>query len=342
MKYTYPPEYHKFRCIADSCPDSCCTDWEIVLDAESENRYRQQNGNLGKRLHEAMITDEDGDVIFKGNSPRCPFWNDKHLCDIQTELGEAALCETCRMFPRITQDYGDFVEHDLSIACPEAARLLLTKTPEQLVLRTETDDTVETLPGYDTDLMQTLFKERACMFDLIRSTDKPAALQLSRCLRIACQREHMSCTMTEPFTAEACLRFLRSCSILTPSWRLLLDQAFNASAGRLPSDALLDHEVRAFAFDFLYRHYLRAVSDGLSLLRVQLTGFSVLAVLTLLCRLQITTQKDRIVIWQKFVKEVEYDSRNTNALEEMLYTEAAFSGAALAHALEQFNQNHTL
>ena len=130
MLCVFVPEYQKFHCIAEKCPDSCCTGWEIVVDPESAVQYASIPGGLGERLRHAMTEDADGDILFKGSDSRCPFWNQHHLCDIQSALGETALCDTCRQFPRITQDYGDSIEYDLSLSCPEAARLLLTGTTD--------------------------------------------------------------------------------------------------------------------------------------------------------------------------------------------------------------------
>ena len=131
MREIYPSHYAAFHCIAGACPDSCCKEWEIVVDTASAERYRSVSGTLGERLRQAMITDADGDIVFQEHNSRCPFWNAQQLCDIHGELGEDALCETCRLFPRITQDYGDFIEFDISPACPEAARLLFSLTPKQ-------------------------------------------------------------------------------------------------------------------------------------------------------------------------------------------------------------------
>ena len=131
MREIYPSHYAAFHCIAGACPDSCCKEWEIVVDTASAERYRSVSGTLGERLRQAMITDADGDIVFQEHNSRCPFWNAQQLCDIHGELGEDALCETCRLFPRITQDYGDFIEYDISPACPEAARLLFSMTPKQ-------------------------------------------------------------------------------------------------------------------------------------------------------------------------------------------------------------------
>ena len=65
MKLYFSPTYHAFHCIANACPDSCCTDWEVVLDEVSEQFYRTLPGSLGEQLRSVMTVDEDGDTIFQ-------------------------------------------------------------------------------------------------------------------------------------------------------------------------------------------------------------------------------------------------------------------------------------
>ena len=43
-----------FHCVGGSCPDTCCRDWEVVLDEETAARYRAEAGPLGKTLRAAM------------------------------------------------------------------------------------------------------------------------------------------------------------------------------------------------------------------------------------------------------------------------------------------------
>lgn len=125
MKELYPDYYSKFKCIANKCPDSCCQDWDVVVDEESESFYNGVKGNFGDKIRSVTVTDEDGDRIFTLNNRRCPFWNKDELCDIYINLGEEHLCETCKKFPRITMEFDGFTEYTLSLACPEAARLIL-------------------------------------------------------------------------------------------------------------------------------------------------------------------------------------------------------------------------
>ena len=46
MREIYPPHYAAFHCIAGACPDSCCKEWEIVVDAESVEKYQMVSGTV--------------------------------------------------------------------------------------------------------------------------------------------------------------------------------------------------------------------------------------------------------------------------------------------------------
>lgn len=126
MQQFYPTYYHHFHCIADRCPDSCCQGWYILPDDDALRDYARVPGDFGRRLREHIGVDEDGDTVFLLiEDDRCPFWAADKLCDIYRSLGEAHLCRVCAVFPRLCQDYTTFCEHDLALACPEAARLIL-------------------------------------------------------------------------------------------------------------------------------------------------------------------------------------------------------------------------
>ena len=72
--------------------------------------YRSLPGALGDRLR-SVLKDEDGDTVMTIIDRRCPMWRTDGLCDIQAALGHDALCKTCREFPRLTHDYGNFIEY---------------------------------------------------------------------------------------------------------------------------------------------------------------------------------------------------------------------------------------
>jgi lysine-N-methylase len=55
----------------------------------------------------------------------CSFLNKDGWCDIQTNLGEDYLCDTCSVYPRRNNKINEVVEQSLTVSCPEAARLVL-------------------------------------------------------------------------------------------------------------------------------------------------------------------------------------------------------------------------
>ena len=121
MKLGKPDYYDRFRCLAGNCPDSCCKEWEVEVDTDSAAFYRKLPGALGDDLRHVLRC-EDGKTYITIADRRCPMWRQDGLCRIQAELGEYALCKTCQEFPRLTHDYGDFVELGLELSCPEIGR----------------------------------------------------------------------------------------------------------------------------------------------------------------------------------------------------------------------------
>lgn len=112
----------------------------------------------------------------------------RHSC----HAGRTGALRHLPKIPRITQDYGDFVEYDLSMECPEAARMLLTLPPEKLQLRWEEHpELAGDMPEYDADRMQQLFEQREMLFQMMRDTRHPALAQLSSCLKLACEWENI-------------------------------------------------------------------------------------------------------------------------------------------------------
>ena len=67
-------------------------------------------------------------------SRRCRMLTEEGLCTIQQNLGEASLCQTCRIYPRHMEAYPGFREYMLMLSCPEAARMMLTRK-EPMIFR---------------------------------------------------------------------------------------------------------------------------------------------------------------------------------------------------------------
>lgn len=121
-----PDYYDEFVCIADRCTGSCCDGWEIDIDDASGEYYMQAPGPIGERLRSLLYQGEDGGYCFRlGEQGRCPFLNERNLCDIYEALGEEALSEVCTDFPRFALTYGRVMQRILSLSCEEAGRIIL-------------------------------------------------------------------------------------------------------------------------------------------------------------------------------------------------------------------------
>lgn len=123
MKEAFPNYYFEFKCIADKCKHNCCIGWEIDVDGETLDFYNSLDTPLGERIRNNITGDEPHFVLSEND--RCPFLNNKNLCDIITECGEDAVCEICRLHPRFRNFYDDFVETGLGLCCEEVARIVL-------------------------------------------------------------------------------------------------------------------------------------------------------------------------------------------------------------------------
>ncbi|MDO5417118.1 MAG: flagellin lysine-N-methylase [Lachnospiraceae bacterium] len=118
------PDYYKnFKCIADKCKDSCCIGWEIDIDEDTFAYYNCVEGPFGERLRANMAEGEENTFVLKENG-RCPFLNDKNLCDICVELGEEALSHVCTEYPRFVTEFGDTCEKSLALSCEVVGQLV--------------------------------------------------------------------------------------------------------------------------------------------------------------------------------------------------------------------------
>ncbi len=126
MIISKPDYYDEFICLADQCEDTCCAGWQIVIDDESLETYKKVEGDFGKRIQDSIDWEEG--TFHQKEDGRCAFLNDCNLCDLYTALGEDRLCTTCTNYPRHIEEFENIREYTLSVSCPEAARILLTKT----------------------------------------------------------------------------------------------------------------------------------------------------------------------------------------------------------------------
>lgn len=317
MKLYYPEYYKHFRCIAGACPDSCCKEWTVDVDQEAAERYRQLEGALGHRLRQVLRNTQDG-WIMDIEEGRCPMWRQDGLCRIQAELGHDALCQTCRDFPRLRHDYGDFAELGLELSCPEAARLILSGEGERLL---EEEHPGGEEPEYESETMEILRRSREQVLEFLKEEQYTVPESLAIVLLYGYSVQgwldggQEACIEAEACLAEArnyvtqgdreaFVGFFKDLEILTDRW-----------AQRLIHPAqrpVWDLRIRRIARYFVQRYWLQSVSDYDLVSRVKLTVSACLLIAILGGDVQETAQQ--------LSKEIENDPDNVEALLDGAYT----------------------
>ena len=330
MKISKPYYYDGFRCAASACTDSCCKEWDVQIDEESAEKYRMLPGALGDRLREVMAEDENGDTVMTILEGRCPMWRQDGLCRIQAELGHEALCRTCREFPRLTHDYGDFVELGLELSCPVAAERILHS--ENLPRITEEQPGGEA-PEYDEEVMEILLGTRETALALLGDTSRALGETLAVFLMYGYHVQSLIDGEEEDgFDTEAALAqsreyagkvdekalpaFYLGLEILTDGWKTRLECC---------GDGPWREEQRAFAAYCVERYWLQAVSDYDLVCRVKMAVAG--------CLLLKKLGGDPVSTAQLYSKEIENNADNVDAILDGAYESPALTDAALLGGL---------
>lgn len=327
----FTPEYYKhFSCIAAACPDSCCKEWQVDVDETSAVFYRNLPGSLGQRLREVLY-DDDGCTVMRNIGNRCPMWRQDGLCEIQAQLGHNALCQTCREFPRLSHDYGNFLERDLELSCPEAAKLIFANPfPKILCERTSGDSQAD----YEPEIMDILLRSRDIALSFLAERAYPLRESLAILLlfahdvQSAIDGDSFPVFDPEQLLSEAkkylqnsnalsVLSFFKNLEILTPLWKNRLDAG--CVSNKITEDAipLVTYCIR--------RYWLQAISDYDLICRMKFILIACILVSTMGGDLQETAQK--------FSKEIENNPDNVDAILDAAYTCPAFTDVHLISLL---------
>ena len=320
MELHKPSCYDSFHCLASACPDTCCQQWDIQVDPETAAYYKTIPGTLGEKVR-ASLRMEDGETLIALQNGHCPMQQGDGLCTLQAQLGEKALCQVCREFPRLRHDYGSFLELGLEMSCPEAARILLTRTDFTMEI-TRIPGGSE--PEYDQDAMEVLLASRKEALKIL-SESRPGGDLLALLFFYGCHAQQLldgeECSEFDPEAAletahvmkkagdfSAVSGFFREMEELTEQWDSLLKLSIEP---QLTSDAV------SLARYFVERYWLQAVSDYDLYCRVKFMLIS--------CLLVSSLPGDFILNAHLYSKEIENDIDNVDAILDAAYDSPIFT-----------------
>ena len=341
----YAPQYYKnFKCIADRCEHSCCIGWEIDIDETTAAFYRSVGGDFGCRLQKNIHQDECGSH-FTLNGERCPFLNEKNLCDIYINLGEGALCEICTQHPRYHEWYGDWKESGVGLCCEAAGKLIFSQRETAFELVNIDEESGEPV---DEELFSALFIARETAFKLVLNPKLPFGQRLALLqdfadelqealdaedldgIRSIAQKYKLFNAVDELPAGDSAalsdsLDFLAQLEPIDPQWPALLkemqknlpqlcaahEQLKTAYPNWLP-------EMEQMAVYFLFRYFCKALFDGDVRSKTMICSMACLIVSLLdaetFLRNGCFTLEDRIFTAKQFSKEIEYCTENLDAL----------------------------
>ena len=335
MKHVQFDYVNDFSCLAGACPDTCCKDWQIILDADAIARYASLPGELGERVRAAMLT-ENGETRFREQGGRCVLLREDGLCPLQADYGADMLCRTCFTHPRFTEEYGQTAELTLSVSCPEAARLLLEH--DAPLALTETDDGGPVVPNeLDPDLYPALLAARAASIRLAQDRTRPIADRLALVLLLARRvqrlldegRDELVPVLARRFLGKQyqerslvrlarlrrrngrffpCWMVLNNMEHLTRRFEEMLDAAVHQDAppARFREEFSVQYE--NLLVYFLFRLALKSVNDRQYLARVEMCVFGLLCLREL--GADAKTVQELTAAASLYSKEVEHSEEN--------------------------------
>lgn len=293
----------------------------MLVDEKTAAAYRSMDGQLGQDLRRYLYQDEEGDTYLRITDGRCPMWRTDGLCRIQAERGHDALCQTCREFPRLTHDYGDFVERGLELSCPEAARIIFENTGSPWI---EKEIPGGEEPDYDRADMEILLETRRKILEIL-AEDRPVQETLALALLYGYQAQSLLDGEETPWNEENALAFgkrlakkpdsrevldfYKELEILTDTWRERLENP--------QGDGLWDDRLRKLARYGVERYWLQAISDFDIVGRVKMVVLS--------CVLVYLLGGNPVQTAQLYAKEIENSDENVDAILEGAYSSPALT-----------------
>jgi lysine-N-methylase len=266
------PKYYKnFKCIAGDCPDSCCQGWEVDADEKSLEYYKTLPDSLEikQRIDSVLDKDEFDNTIFRlAPKKRCPFLNDKNLCDMHIAIGGEHTPVTCRNFPRFIYDFGGTREIGISFSCPVAADLIYN-SDESLSFDTEINSDLPTLNNIDAELFIKLKQARAKAFSILQSPEKPLGKRLCELLEMAEKLQNEIAPYEEGGEDISFEEVLNNPELINPVYKEKLENFKVKSI----ENSLFNENIAAY---FIYKYFLLAVFDKDVLSKAKMAAVGVL------------------------------------------------------------------
>ena len=318
MKIVKPTFYKTFKCIAGDCPDSCCQGWEVDADSDSLEYYKTLDNSLEikKRIDSVLSKDEFDNTIFTlAPKKRCPFLNDKNLCDMHIAIGGEHTPYTCRTFPRFIYDFGGTREIGISFSCPVASDMMYNT--ESFDFETEVNSDLPTLNDIDAEKYFLLYKGRAEAYKIAKDKNKSIRERLNDLLDLGVLLQEKLLPYDEGGDDIAFFDVFKNPELINPEWK---EKVENFSLKQV-SDTQSNENILMY---FLYKYLMQAVYDDDALSKIKM------AVLGVLINTYFGEDSWTVHLWSK---ETEHSQYNMDRYKKLLKNSDCLSVAELKNRI---------
>lgn len=347
-----PSYYKKFKCTADKCSDNCCIGWEIDIDENSMNYYRNTEGEFGKRLRK-NISEASVPHFILGKGKRCPFLNSNNLCEVFINLGEENLCSICNDHPRYFQWYYNIKEGGIALCCESAAEIILGENApfsyyDEIMSYEECGE-------YDKEFYNYLFKIREKIILHMNNKSIPLKIRLNNILHYTFDLQekydnfdfeigdivHYNINL-EKNNLNKILLFFNSLESLDEhkifrETILNYENIISVSEEMLQDNPEIYDYLENAAVYFIWRHFLRSTFEEEFYSKIAFTVLSTLIIAVLFTLEYVKhsgiSTKNCIKMAVYYSKEIEYSEENLNTIFDQFYENTDFSIENLEHAL---------
>ena len=344
------PEYYKrFTCIADRCSDNCCIGWEIDIDGDTASYFDSVTDDFGTKLR-SNISNTDPKSFILGENERCPFLNDRNLCEIILTLGEDKLCNICTEHPRYYEWFGNIKEGGIGLCCEEAARIIISAENPSDTYETEIPD--EENDFEETPLHHCLLGVREKILAYLTSNKLPLSEKICDIINYATLVQNnvdnsiyyipdiISSSEHAEHRFTNVLSFMSTLEPIDEKWLPYLgkitemyDTACNKKEQFLQNNPEVEQYLRNIAVYFMWRYFMKGTFDGEIVSRVKLMAASVAVIgYMYICKWLESgtlTHEDCVQLAKNYSKEIEYSEENLEAMLDAAYDLAAFEDNAM-------------
>lgn len=347
MKEYYLNYFKKFKCLQGKCPDTCCKNWGVDIDDVTHRKYKELKSPYGYFIHKTLKHKKQ---LFSAGET-CPFLNKEGLCDIVIQLGNDYLCDICKKYPRVINEYGSDREHNLTLSCIESVNLLLDEKNIS-VIKEETNEKIKTYNKFDSKLYPHLRKTRELLFTILKK-DIPLLDKIAQLENVGKDIQYLLFVFDAtdkldfknynqkmpPLLKKDLIKILRlyiKLECLNLSWKTKLKNVLSSLFKNnftieniLSSCKILDKKCNNILFYYIFKYYLESVNDFAPLAKIRFAISIVIVEILLYSFNELNKESDLKTMFKIDVsnlsKEVEHSIKNVTKLDNYFKKHTIFT-----------------